>query len=158
MNRTPLQDRLARLRACGTVRRVAAAVKLVPAGIPLNREYADAHLRFAAWSFRFIDSTAPAPRAPESAPASRLSAQAFAFLLRWYLRELVNALLRPVFVAWRDAEREGRDDRAAVLQLRFLSLLNSADCYPFCVQVDPCGLWILSGEEAEMYQEYDYAA
>lgn len=159
MNRTPLQDRLRRLRACGSVRRVAIAVKLAATGIPVNREYADAHLRFAAWGLRFIDETSPAPRAPISPiPAPRLSAHAFAFLLRWYLRELVNALLRPVFVAWRRAEREGRALRAEVLHLRFLTLLNSADCFPFCVRVDPYGLWIMTGDEAEEYQEDEYAA
>lgn len=159
-----LEHRLRRLRASSNVRRAGAQRALAQAGTPMTGDYSDSLLRFAAWGFGFIDECSPAPIAHASASPrhthvpARLSAESFAFLLRWYLRALVNALLRPVFVAWRDAEREGRARRAEVLHLRFLTLLNRADCYPFCVQVDPSGLWIMTREEADTYQEDDYAA
>ncbi len=72
-----------------------------------------------------------------------MSTSALLILNRWWIRELVNALLRPMFVRYREAERAGDAHRAEVCELRFLRLLNFCDCYPFCIEVDPCGLWIL---------------
>jgi hypothetical protein len=64
------------------------------------------------------------------------------FLTRELIGSLVNALLRPVYLRMRADERQAR---------RFFALLNAADCYPFCVEVDPCGLWILN----EPSDDYD---
>ncbi len=55
-------------------------------------------------------------------------------LLRALIGALLNALLRPVFLRMREDQRHAR---------RFFALLNACDCYPYCVEVDPHGLWIL---------------
>lgn len=56
------------------------------------------------------------------------------FLLRELICSLLNALLRPVFLRMREDARHER---------RFFNLLNACDCFPFCVEVDPHGLWLL---------------
>ncbi|AHF94048.1 hypothetical protein OPIT5_04040 [Opitutaceae bacterium TAV5] len=59
-----------------------------------------------------------------------MTPQAFLIFNRWLISELLNALLRPVYL------RAGGDS------LRFLRLLDACDCYPFVVEVGG-GLWIL---------------
>ncbi|RRJ96793.1 hypothetical protein Ga0100231_023785 [Opitutaceae bacterium TAV4] len=59
-----------------------------------------------------------------------MTPSAFLIFNRWLIRELLNALLRPVYL------------RAGCDSLRFLRLLDACDCYPFCVEVGG-GLWIL---------------
>lgn len=88
-------------------------------------------------------------------PASAMIQPACVHVLRWMLRCLVNAILRPPFVAYRRALREGRISAAVRGELRFLKLLNSTDCYPFCVTVDSWGLWIT--DEAPEYDEGDWS-
>lgn len=73
----------------------------------------------------------------------------FLFFNRWLIRELLNAVLRPMFVRLRLASIVSDDNltapsaAAARYQRLFDRLLFSCDCYPFCVEVDRCGLWIL---------------
>lgn len=82
-----------------------------------------------------------------------MSADGFCFWLRWLLRELVEKLLRPVFLRYRDAARAGDAEAALRGELRFLRLLDAADCYPFRVSVDRCGLWIEDADAWESYYE-----
>ena len=51
-------------------------------------------------------------------------------LNRWWIGELLNALLRPVFI------RQGGADA------RFLRLVAACDCWPFAVGRDDHQLWI----------------
>lgn len=78
----------------------------------------------------------------------------FPIALGWWLRELLNALLRPMFCRWREAEWAGNHARAALCERRFLRILNAADCDPFAVIVDQ-GLWILDAAEAEQLDRRD---
>lgn len=68
---------------------------------------------------------------------------ALAFLNRWWIRQLVNALLRPMFIRYRTAQAEGNEAAARRFLRLFDRLLFTCDCYPFCIEVDRCGLWIL---------------
>lgn len=61
--------------------------------------------------------------------------------LRWLIRKLIDALFRPMFARWKDAVRESRPHER--YEHLFFLLLHHCDCYPFCVEVDRCGLWIL---------------
>ena len=70
-----------------------------------------------------------------------MNAAAFIPFLRWWLRQLVNARLRPMFCRWKAAERAGDVAQAERFELLFLKLLNYTDCYPFCVEVGP-GLYV----------------
>jgi hypothetical protein len=72
---------------------------------------------------------------------------------RWIIRQLLNAILRPRFVSYRRALRHGRISAASRGELRFLKLLNSTDCFPFCVTVDEFGLWIT--DEPPGYDDYE---
>ena len=53
-------------------------------------------------------------------------------LNRWWIGELLNALLRPV---WLGSPERGNS-------LRFLRLVNACDCWPFAVGRDYHQLWI----------------
>lgn len=50
--------------------------------------------------------------------------------LRWWIGELIDALVRPVFC------REGGAG------IRFCKLVNACDCYPYAVGWDMQQLWI----------------
>lgn len=51
-------------------------------------------------------------------------------LNRWWIGELLNALLRPVFVG------------AGGNSLRFLKLVNGCNCWPYAVGWDEHQLWM----------------
>ena len=78
-----------------------------------------------------------------------------ALLNRWLVVELVDALLRPVFCAWRAEQRAGNDARAEVLARRFYGLVNSCDCWPCTVIIDRTGLYVLDGKNAEAIDAFD---
>lgn len=69
-----------------------------------------------------------------------MTTAAASHLNRELICSLVNALLRPVFLRMRADARQER---------RFFALLNACDCYPFCVEVDPCGLWVLDAPSSD---------
>lgn len=72
----------------------------------------------------------------------RLSLDALAFFSRWWIRELLNALLRPMFVRYRTQRADRNEQLADVYEHRFFRLLNACDCHPFAVIVDQFGMWI----------------
>jgi hypothetical protein len=78
--------------------------------------------------------------------------RAILFVNRWLICELINALLRPMFCRWRAAERDGRAHER--YESLFFRLLDRCDCYPFCVEVDHCGLWILDEPTPYFGEEY----
>lgn len=57
---------------------------------------------------------------------------ALSHLNRWWIGELLNALLRPV---WLGSPERGNS-------LRFLRLVNACDCWPYAVGWDNHQLWI----------------
>lgn len=72
-----------------------------------------------------------------------LPAAAIEFLTRWWIRELINAALRPMFFRYRQAERDGETAKATRCELLFFRMLNRCDCFPFCIEIDRWGFWIL---------------
>jgi hypothetical protein len=74
---------------------------------------------------------------------------------RWFIRELINALLRPMFVRYRSEVGVG------VVKSRyerlFWRMLDCCDCWPFCVEVDRCGFWILDEPSEPNYWDEQYA-
>ena len=92
-----------------------------------------------------------------------LSLATLSVLNRWWIGELLNALLRPMFCRMRAAKRAGLVLLEERFEWKFLSLLNACPCFPFLVIADDCGLWILEGEAADeardrMEEEDSFAA
>lgn len=71
--------------------------------------------------------------------------------LAWWIRVLVNALLRPMFCRYRQLRRDGNSERqtrqADRYETLFYRMLDACDCYPFAVIVDECGLWFVDPAE-----------
>lgn len=81
------------------------------------------------------------------ASQQNLNLAALSVLNRWWIGELLNALLRPVWLRARSEERGAvSNGRKAE---RFYRLLNACPCFPYLVIADDCGLWILEGEAAD---------
>lgn len=87
---------------------------------------------------------------------------AWLHFLTWLNRELVNALLRPVWLRYCAGLEYSSDGsctetaRAKVCFLRFCRLVDAADCYPCRVDWERCGaLIITAGRDAEVMAEYD---
>lgn len=87
-----------------------------------------------------------------------MNINAWAFFTRWLCRELVNMRLRPMFCRYREAERLGDIRRAERCELLFFTLLNRTDCYPFCIEVDRCGLWVLDEPSQEDFGSWEDCA
>jgi hypothetical protein len=81
-----------------------------------------------------------------------VSAEVLLAFNRWWICELLNAVLRPMFCRYKKAERAGDAARFDRCELLFLRMLNACDCYPFCVEVGQ-GLWILDEPSEEYYGE-----
>lgn len=94
-----------------------------------------------------------------------LPAAAWTFLLNEWIRQLLNALLRPMFIRVRLAKLEETAEgtaRAERYQRLFDRLLFSCDCHPYSVILDRWGLWILDNQEMRDFEstiglEEDYA-
>lgn len=71
-----------------------------------------------------------------------MSLPALHAFLDWLIEELVDALLRPLFCAMREAERSGDAARAETLGHRFFHLFNFCDCWPCRVTVDEHQLFV----------------
>lgn len=84
-----------------------------------------------------------------------MSLAALDFLNRWFIRECLNALLRPVWL--RSRESSGADGAIrARADLRFIRLLDACNCWPFGVIADEFGLWILDHDQMERERERAY--
>lgn len=81
-----------------------------------------------------------------------MSAAALLHLNRWFIGELISAVLRPMFCRYKDAERAGDVARFDRCQILFLKMLNACDCYPFCIEVGQ-GLWILDEPSEDYFGE-----
>lgn len=66
-------------------------------------------------------------------PAPIITAARFRFLLRWWCEVLVDAILRPAYVKWRDAERRSSIN-ANLFYRDFLEVVDCTDCYPCRVE------------------------
>lgn len=75
-----------------------------------------------------------------------MSLAAINHLNRWWIGELLNALLRPV---WLGSFKSGNG-------FRFYCLLNACDCYPFRVCYDDTQLWMSDRPDEDSYWEDDY--
>lgn len=89
-----------------------------------------------------------------------MSLQAVAFVNRWWIRELINAALRPMFIRYRQAELAGAMHRKDRCELLFFRMLSRCDCFPFCIEVDRCGFWILDepSEQDDFWRNDDVDA
>ncbi len=67
--------------------------------------------------------------------------------LRWLCLELVDGLLRPVWLRYRAERDAGRVDTAARAFQRFCGLVNAAPCWPCRIEFSPDGpLWITDAD------------
>jgi len=56
-----------------------------------------------------------------------VSALAFRHLLGWWIEELANAILRPIWIRYHNARQAGDERRAEVIYLRFIRLVAAFD-------------------------------
>lgn len=79
------------------------------------------------------------------------------FINREFIYSLLNAILRPMFCRYKDAQRVGDMARFQRCQLFFLRMLDACDCYPFCIEAGQ-GLFILDEpskeDDHDMIDEY----
>lgn len=77
--------------------------------------------------------------------------------LRWLCRELVNALLRPVWLRYVAKLDAGGWKVAETYFRRFTRLVDAAPCWPCRIEYSKDGpLWITTGEDErdEMFEDY----
>lgn len=100
---------------------------------------------------------APGTGLSDGAPSGATwSAEAWMAFLTWWIWQLLNALLRPMFCRFRELRRDGNHQaqsrQADRYEDLFYRMLDRCDCYPFCAIVERCGLFFLDDQEMHELQ------